>query len=516
MRTFSPSRGLALLLAGGLVAAGCGTTVPLSSQAPSDEGLGAQVQQTAAAGAGLPIGATEGPAGAGPQVGSASRQPAIAISQAPPASAGGSLPAAALPEKGIGWDKGSIFFGVPTEEDLSRTLGAAGISFYPGSVQGDVKAIAADLNARGGLFGRKLVPVFYDNHATDVSSNPAGSAQANCTAFTQDHRVITVLNPIAPIENDAFLQCMKKTRTPLMSIGFSTYDDSVYQRFGPNLFTTLTPNVSRFIPSYIPALGNAGFFGGWNTTTGAASRAPAVVGLLEPDTSSGHTVAALQVAALKKAGIKVGAQYFYREDTTAYGADMSSAILSFRNASVTHLLDITNVAAAVVVFAQTAQQQRYFPRYGMTSWLLPDTAASVFAQSGISQQLKGAIGIGWTPGGDVNQAHDPGKTAQQRACEQALARQGISYSGTTQRFALNTAWALCDDLNLLVAAAARGGGLSPEALRFGLESVALQPAVTFSSALSAANHSVPGSHRDLLFEAGCTCFAYHGPAHRIG
>lgn len=42
---------------------------------------------------------------------------------------------------------------------------------------------------------------------------------------------------------------------------------------------------------------------------------------------------------------------------------------------------------------------------------------------------------------------------------------------------------------------------------------AVRPAVTFSSALSSANHSVPGSHRALVYDNGCTCFAYAGPAH---
>lgn len=431
---------------------------------------------------------------------------------------GGTTGTSPLASAGPGWDQRSVYFGVPTEEDLSKTLGAAGISFYPGSIQGDVNAVVADVNAQGGLFGRKLVPVFHDNAAANVSSNPAAAAQANCAAFTQDRRVVAVMNPIAPIENDAFLQCMKKTRTPLLSIGYSTYADSVYARFGPYLYTTLTPNISRFIPSYIPALGQAGFYGGWNTTTGKPMTGSAVVGILEPDTDSGHTAADLQKVALAKQGVKVGSTYFYREDSSTYGSDMSAAILNFRNAGVTHLLDITNVAAGVLIFAETAQQQRYFPRYGMTSWLLPDTAASTFVQAGIQQQLNGSIGIGWTPGGDVNHAHDPGQTAVQKACLKALERQGVKYNPQSQRYAIMVAWALCDDVNLLVAAAKRGGGLSAQALSAGLGGLTsvFQPAVTFSSALSATNHSVPGSHRALVYDGGCTCFAYQGPVRSLG
>jgi len=511
------SRGPAVLLVGFLLAAGCGSTAQTrtavlgATQGAPAEQLGqAPVEQaptsTAGAAGTAAVPGTTVPVG-------------VASGAVTPSVTGPSEQAAAqsvLTTSGPGWDKSSIYFGVSTEEDLSRTLGAAGISFYPGSIQGDVRAIVADLNARGGLLGRKLVPVFHDNAAADVSSNPEVAAQENCAAFTQDRHVVAVLNPIAPIESDSYLQCMKNAHTSLLSIGYSTYADDVYRKFGPYLYTTLTPNVSRFVPSYIPALKDAGYFGGWDANSSKAKSGPAVVGILEPDTSSGHTLAALQSTALKRAGIKVGSTYFYREDSTTYGSDMSAAVLSFRNAGVSHLLDITNVAAGVLIFAETAQQQRFFPRYGMTSWLLPDTAASVFAQAGISQQLNGAIGIGWTPGGDVNAAHDPGKTAPQRACEQALARQGITYSANTQRFALNTAWALCDDVNLLVAAATRGGGLSPEALRIGLEALSsFQPAVTFSNGLSVTNHSVPGSDRALVFDPACDCFAYKGPARSV-
>ena len=529
MRSQRVGRAVTGLLVFALLSAGCASTVQtrttteLSSDGPGSQGLSSTGTAPApsagtsgtAAGTGSTTGAVTPGGGSLPGGGSGGTTTGSTGSSGPSLTAGSTTGTVAA--TGPGWDKTSVYFGVPTEEDLSKTLAAAGISFSPGSLQADVKAIADDLNAKGGLFGRKLVPVFHDNHASDVSSNPEAAAEANCAALTQDRRVISVLNPIAPIESDSFLQCMKKTRTPLMSIGYSTYADDVYQKFGPYLYTTLTPSVSHFVPSYIPALAQAGYFGGWDTTGGTAKNAPAVVGILEPDTASGHTVAALQVTALRKAGIKVGQQYFYREDSSAYGSDMSAAILSFRNAGVSHVLDITNVAAAVVIFAETAQQQRYFPRYGMTSWLLPDTAASVFAQAGVSQQLSGAVGIGWTPGGDVNSAHDPGQTAPQRACMQALARQGVTYSGDKQRFALNTAWALCDDVNLLVNAAKRGGGLTPDALKAGMEALttSFQPAVTFSSALSQATHFVPGSHRVLQYDTGCSCFHYEGATHRM-
>lgn len=467
------------------------------------DGSGGQVPGAAASPPGaVGTGATGGgPAGSG----GSTRSSTTTVVGAPPG----------LATSGPGWDAKSVYFGVPTEEDLSKTLSTLGISLDPGSLQADINAISADLNDRGGLFGRKLVPVFHDNRAADVAGNRENTAQANCSAFTQDRHVVSVLDGI--ILTESFMRCMKSAHTPLLSIGYSTLNDEDYRTFGPTLYTTLMPNVSHFVPLYVPALEQAGFFGGWDTTLGKSTTAPAVVGILEPDTKSGHSTAALHLTALRKAGIKVGQQYFYREDASAYGTDMSAAVLSFRNAGVTHVLDITDLAVPLLFFARTAQQQQYFPRYGMTSWLNPQSAADIFAQGGASQQLNGSVGIGWTPGADVNLAHDPGETPPQRACREALARHGVSYTPDKQRFALMIAWALCDDVKLLVAAAQRGGGLSPEAIGVGMESVqnAFTPAVTFSSALSPSNHVVPGSYRVITFDGGCTCFAYTGPQRRL-
>jgi hypothetical protein len=222
--------------------------------------------------------------------------------------------------------------------------------------------------------------------------------------------------------------------------------------------------------------------------------------------------AALLQDALKRNGIRAAAPFFYTANSSSYGSDMSAAVLRFRTAGVTHFMDITNIALPVVVFAQTAQNQRYFPRYGMTSWLLPAIAASTFAQSGAQQQLNGAIGVGWTPGGDVETAQDPGQTPAQRACFKDLSRGGQTFSGDSQRFAQSVGFVLCDAIHLLVAGAADSGGLAPDAIAAGIAraGAALPVAATFKNTDSSTSHALPGAFRDLYFSTPCTCFAYRG------
>lgn len=182
---------------------------------------------------------------------------------------------------GKGFNARDIYFGVSTEEDLHQYMGNIGISFNPGSIQADIRALARWVNSHGGVLGRQLVPVFHDNSTASLNSNPTSDAQANCVAFTQDNQVVAVLNPVAPIDIDSFRQCMQRSHTPLFSIGYSTYDDATYQQFGPYLWSTEMPTVNPFVPSYVTALANEGYFGGWNTSDSKPSSTPPMVGILE-------------------------------------------------------------------------------------------------------------------------------------------------------------------------------------------------------------------------------------------
>lgn len=509
-------------IATAMLLAGCGSTVAtkatvgaaapgLSGDAQAETGVGRNGTPTTSD--------TSGVVGlAGPN-----RTTNGAASSSTNASGSGGSPNPGLPVsrgtgpslQGVGWDAHTVNIGVPTEEDLQRYLGTVGISFNPGSIQGDVRAIAADLNAKGGLFGRKILPLFHDNSTTSLQSNPEAAAQANCSDFTQDHHVIAVLNGVTPIDTDAFRQCLKQHRVPLLSIGYATYDDEIYRQFGPYLWTTAMPDLSRFIPGYVSDLATATYFSGWDTKASRPAGTPAKVGLLEPDTRFGHVTATLLQAALRSHGILVEAPFFYTENGSSYGSDMSSAVLKFNTAGVTHILDITNVAAPVLVFAQTAQRQRYFPRYGMSSWLLPSQAATIFAQSGIQAQLNGSIGVGWTPGGDVNTAQDPGETPAQRECRNILARGGQTFAGDGQRYALFVGYVLCDAIRLLVTGALDSRDLTPDAIAAGIARAGsrVPVAATFKNGSSSTTRALPSAFRDLYYTNTCSCFEYRGPLH---
>ena len=498
------------VLAVGIALAGCGSTVQVRGTAQTSS-LG--LDGTGLGAASAPPVSTDGSGSTPQQPGTSGARPGAAPGGTMVTSPEGttSAPGAGqLPSvSGPGWDAHNIYVGFTSEEDLSTVLKGFAISFNPGSIQADVKAIAAHLNAHGGILGRKLVPVFRDHPS---SESPETAAGATCAAFTQDRRVAAVVNAVAPAETPAFLECFRHKGTPLISTGYSTYDEKAYRQYGPYLVTNVVPSMTAFVPGFVPMLKSAGYLGGWDTLQAKPSRAPVVVGLLEPDTPAGHSAAQLQTTAFTKAGVKT-TSFFYKEDVSSYSTDMQAAVLAFKQAGVTHITDITNTATGVLIFAQTANQQQYFPRYAMTSWLLPATAASVFAQGGLSKQLTGAVGVGWTPGGDVEDAKDPGATSAQAACNAIMIEAGIDYRASGNRTARYVSWALCDAVNLISRSMTTANGLSAAAVRDGISSSGrtFAPAATFASGIGATTSWVPSTFRTLLYDTGCTCFSYTGP-----
>ena len=436
-------------------------------------------------------------------------------SAGPMSSAGapGGRATTAIPRTGVGWDAKTVYIGVPTEEDVHRYAGSLGINFDPGSVEADVRAVVADLNARGGLFGRRIVPVFHDNATADLQADPDRAAQENCTFFTEDHRVVAVLNAIPILDTENWHACLQRHHTPLLTGTSVLYDDEAAKNYGPHVWSTLMPNMTGFAADWMTHLRREQYFVGWNTTLGAPGSAPAKVGILMPDTAVSQRLTKVMAARLRQLGVPVASDYAYQDSIASYGGDMSAAVLRFKAAGVTHVLSLPPIALALGVFMQTAEQQRYRPRYALSSV----TVATPLAANVPKEQLKGSLGIGWVPGIDVDDAHDPGRSPAQRECEAALKRGGLSFAGDADRTALSVAFAVCDLVKLVVQGTRRSGGLSPEHLARGIAEVgpSFLPAATFGSGLGSKSRFLPDVVRDLHYDTACSCFRYRGGGQQL-
>jgi hypothetical protein len=121
-----------------------------------------------------------------------------------------------------------------------------GITLYQGSFPDAYNAIIADLNAHGGVDGRRLVPYL-------VAVNPVGTGPAitACTQLSEDDEVFVA---IAPQQSDCFLQ---QHSVPTIS---GMFQDAAVTNGTPN-FTLQTP-AAAYDPLQLAVLAHRGVFKG--------------------------------------------------------------------------------------------------------------------------------------------------------------------------------------------------------------------------------------------------------------
>jgi hypothetical protein len=515
---------LAWVLTGFVLAAGCGTTVPLADQQLGSGPAGFSVPTTAptsgtgggttGGATGITGGGTTGTTGGttGIAGGSATGTPGGSTTTGGAPSAPGS--AVAIPASGRGWDAKNVYIGIPTAEDFDRTVRAAGASGSNGNVRGDVDAIVASINKEGGLFGRRVVAAYHDAATADYAYNPTQTAQEMCTYFTQDRPVIAIINGAPQLDGAAnFHTCLQKAGVSLLSLSNTDYNDADYRRLGPHLWSTGSLSTDVLVPSLVASLSRQRFFTGWDVLNGSAGSAPVKVGALLPDTAQGRRVGSLLTAALKRQRLKLDSVFHY--NPAGLGTDSQAEVLQMKSAGVTHILTMPPIAAEIWFFQGASEQQRYRPRYGFTSFNLPLSVEENASLAPARQQI-GSMGIGWQPYNDTNATHDPGPTPGSKKCLAALAAGNQRFTSSQRRGAL-IAHQLCDALYLLRDAVREGKGFSGPALINGMPPAGtkLRTAGTFAGGLTPNDRGLPGAYRDQQYQAACSCFVYTGPVQRF-
>jgi hypothetical protein len=166
---------------------------------------------------------------------------AVLVSAATVAGAGPSAGASGTPNRGV--TATTIRIGIPYI-DLSAVR-QFGITLDQGDYQDAYNAVIADLNAHGGVDGRKLVPYL-------LAVSPVGTAPA-ATACTQLGRDDKVFVAIAPFEPSCFLQ----QGVPTIS---GSYQEGPASGVAPNF--TLTPPQVAFDPVQLKLFAHEGVFKG--------------------------------------------------------------------------------------------------------------------------------------------------------------------------------------------------------------------------------------------------------------
>jgi hypothetical protein len=390
----------------------------------------------------------------------------------------------------------------------NAALGAKGID--TGDPAAGARLLIDWINKTGGVAGRRLVPLFYG--VDPQSATPyAAEAQAECTAFTQDHKVFAVVDG-----------------TPALDARACLGQHGVADFRGPLLTTTLAANeidayastLDRAYTALVPALVKEGWFHGWNRVTGQPGAGRAKVGIVTPDSNGANSsIDHVLIPALRAAGyapdpadvIRIAEPGGFSDDGATVAA-IDNAVLKLNADGVSHVILNDGNGSLSLLFNNYAYSQRYFPRYGGTSgngWQALLGAGDIQAQT-----LHGAMGIGWQPLLDVPYGRSDGDgsypNAARRYCFDAFKRGGMPHTDATT--AVGQAEG-CDVLFLLPAVfRAYHGAVTLQTLVARLDALATSYPLAsgFSSRFAADQHDGNGAYATMQFTTSCSCIQYLG------
>ena len=408
----------------------------------------------------------------------------------------------------------TITVGVSYTENASTAnaaLGGKGIT--TGNEKADAQIAISDINAHGGILGRKVVAVFNvrDAQSTD---NVASQAQAECTFFTQDKHVAVAFLGNGPIDW-AEKPCLNAAGVPAITSHIASLDDA-----DPRLRADVDVagmDEMHLASAMMHALSAEGWYSPWNSTTGAAGTTVAKTGVISYDLPAVvQGVKSVVLPALQQAGHPAAAQDVFQipvpqstaDDSTAEGA-LQNAMLRLRGDGVDHLVLVDNGGAMTLLFSNDAFSQHYFPRYAGTS----ANGFQALLDGGDIQPstMAGAVGAGWEPVIDLPFASSPKgpfMTSSRGACVALMQKNGQSFSDSNSEA---VALGYCDKLHFFQQAEQLAGavGLGP------FES-AVDRVGSFASYRGLGStfrfgwHDGGSTYVDLVFDNGCGCMSYRG------
>ena len=437
-------------LTGMLTLAACGTTVPGAASSVGQQGAGTSGATTdgltppVASGAGSSmtgLGGSVQPAREGAAAGSGSS--GVQTGSAGSTGSSGSQGVSGTGQQGTGGAgtkpiKVGLFAADYTK--LVKSVGGSTSGSDPHAVN---RAIVKALNARGGLAGRKIEPVYetLDGTATDYSSQE----QAACETFTKDNPVEVVMS--GGVGSEIFYSCLLKAGLGLVTGNPTEGTDTVTLRNYPNVFNPPGMATDRQAVALIEQ----------SIRTKWLTKSSKVGVLLSGCPWGPRTYDKIVVPRLRALGATVDqfsigcpAKGSGELGTTSSAAQ--NAVLRFRGENVDRVMILTGHgdAASYVSFTSNAESQGWRPGYIVGS----NAVAQAWVTQGVvsKEQALNTRGAGWVPVVDI--ANAP-LTAQGRACNELAQAGGAPPPNPKGQFGL-----VCDAWNSLKAALSRTGGVA--------------------------------------------------------
>jgi hypothetical protein len=509
-----------------LLLAGCGSTVQQLSGPAANTGQGLSVPTTGPSGVPLP-GTSTGPGGTVPAGSNPGSNPgSVPAGSVPTTGGGGSDPATVhtvngVPQ-GIGVTSNKIYVGITYEtngDKLNAAFGATGIS--QGDPKGDAKAVVADINAHGGIAGRKLVPVWWELNAESTDTY-ADLDEQQCQRFTQDNHVFATTN--AGI-TDNFIACMSHAGAMLINSGQILRPDQTLLNQFPYYFEAGTLTTDRLFQQLPRSFTSLNYWSGWDPNLGrASSTTPTKIGILTLDQPEwSRPLKSVLLPELKAEGHKVAPSDVIAvpvpqstsQESSVLNA-ISSAELRFRQDGVNHVILLDAAGDLLIFFSRAAQGQHYFPRYGLSTASGMQTVES--GHDVDPSQLNGAVGFSWDPNLDlVPSAAAKYEPARTKACLTMIDKR-TGQSLASEPNAAGIAVSYCDTLYLLKYAIEHAGvSITRDTVSAALQRLGYSyPSAGFLQEFyGPARHDGVEVGWNMKWDGSCSCTKYVGSDFRI-
>jgi hypothetical protein len=405
---------------------------------------------------------------------------------------GGAGPAAPL---GPGITPTTVFLGLGYCNDCATTnatLGAGGQN--PGDTRRYSNAVIEDINAHGGVLGRKLAAVWHPVSASDDAST---SQQAACERWTIDNKVIATA-----YQGEVVYQCAKKAG--ILALGTGGVGP-VYARF-PNMFAPGDTRLDRLGAVTVKAMVHAG----WHKPT--TKWPTGKIGLITWDSNDYHYsmdhgwLPALHAAGLKEKDVAYISVPQASGALADSSAAISSAVLAFQQQGIDHVFIADGPAGVftgvglTLQFLQNAKSQGYYPRYGFNTNNAPDY------QNHPKDELSGMLAV---DSADSEAKNDEGIALNpvRERCFALMRKQGLPVGDdATRSVALNA----CSPIWFFQAVLNRAQGTTLPYMIAAAESLgtSYRSPSSYGDRFSHEQHDSSALFRNSAFDDGCKCMKY--------
>ena len=494
-----------------LVTAACGSTVPIQQQQAAQEAAEQGLTDGGLTGGGLGTG-TDGTGTGGTGGGSISGSGSggtlaggggTGTGGTGGGGTGGGGSSVASGENGPGVTATTVKLGVAYDADAEK----ANAQIAPGIGQINqrkaTEAVIDDVNANGGVNGRKIIPVFHEFHSVSSGETSDQEDQEACAQWTQDDPVFA---SDGGYRTESGLACLEKAGTTIVaSDGLTGGQSKRFYSLYPHAILYDDIDLNAMSGIYVEGLWKQGFF-----------NKDASIGLLtidEPERN--YALKNSLIPAMQSHGLKFDdIQYIDKPESNAQAgqvaSQVSAATVRFKGEGITHVMFLDSHGLMTLLFAQNAERQQYAPRYGINTLSGNTAIADLLKQSSAEHQFHNAVSIGWGPTLDVHPEDTPSwaKTPQREKCYQIMKKAGINMSDANSH---GLAELVCMSIwSFDAIASAAGSVLNQDTWLQGLGKAANTFQLTSGTGfrVDSSNHDGNAHYAYMKFFDNCTCFKY--------